>query len=107
MIDERFTIVQEERFIEATRDSGYKSTASAISELADNAFQAGANEFIVHFRSEEKAYTGRGPRPQPVIEELICVDDGSGMTPEVLRTALRFGGTSRFDDRTGLGRFGM
>lgn len=107
MIDERFTIVQEERFIEATRDSGYKSTASAVSELADNAFQAGANEFIVHFRSEEQAYNGRGPRPQPKVQEVICVDDGSGMSPDVLRTGLRFGGTQRFNDRSGLGRFGM
>ncbi len=107
MIDERFTIVNEERFIEATRDSGYKSTASAISELADNAFQAGANEFIVHFRSEEQSYNGRGRRPSPVVDEVVCVDDGSGMTPSVLRTALRFGGTTRFDDRSGLGRFGM
>ncbi len=107
MIDERFTIVQEERFIEATRDSGYKSTASAISELADNAFQAGANQFIVHFRSEEQAYNGRGRKPSPVVEEVVCVDDGSGMSPHVLRTALRFGGTTRFDDRSGLGRFGM
>ncbi|RMH12717.1 MAG: hypothetical protein D6695_05850 [Planctomycetota bacterium] len=65
MIDERFTIVHEERFIQATRDSGYKSTASAISELADNAFQAGADTFIVDFRSEEQAFSGRGRRPSP------------------------------------------
>ncbi|RMH12718.1 MAG: hypothetical protein D6695_05855 [Planctomycetota bacterium] len=38
---------------------------------------------------------------------MICVDDGSGMAPHTLRTALRFGGTTRFDDRSGLGRFGM
>jgi hypothetical protein len=107
MIDERYTIVQEDRFIEATRDSGYKSTASAVAELADNAFQAGANEFVVHFRSEATAYSGRGKPPSPVVKEVICVDDGSGMTPSVLRTALRFGGTTRFNDRTGLGRFGM
>lgn len=107
MIDERFSIVQEERFILATRDSGYKSTANAISELADNAFQAGANEFRVAFISDTPVCVGRGRPRSPVIQEVICVDDGSGMTPEVLRTALRFGGTTRFNDRGGLGRFGM
>ncbi len=60
MIDERYTIVREDRFIEATRDSGYKSTASAVAELADNAFQAGANHFVVHFDSEVEPTVGKG-----------------------------------------------
>ncbi len=107
MIDEKYTIVQEERFIEATRDSGYKSTASAVSELADNAFQAEANDFVVRFVTDHPEYNGRGRPKLPVVEEVVCVDDGSGMPPDVLRTALRFGGTTRFNDRGGLGRFGM
>ncbi|MCP4593470.1 MAG: hypothetical protein GY842_22260 [bacterium] len=107
MIDERYTIVREDRFIEATRDSGYKSTASAVAELADNAFQAGANNFVVHFDSEVEPTVGRGRPKSPVVREVVCVDDGSGMTPEVLRNALRFGGTTRFNDRDGLGRYGM
>lgn len=107
MIDEEYTIVQEERFIEATRDSGYKSTASAVSENVDNAFQAGANRVFVHFISNERAYSGRGKPPSPKVTEIVCVDDGSGMSPSVLRNALRFGGTTRFNDRSGMGRFGM
>ena len=107
MIDEKFTIVQEERFIEATRDSGYKSTASAISENADNAFQAGANRFVVHFISDKQAYSGKGKPPSPKVSEVVCIDDGSGMSSLVLRNALRFGGTTRFNDRSGMGRFGM
>jgi len=107
MIDERYTIVREDRFIEATRDSGYKSTASAVSELADNAFQAGANRFVVHFDSDSEEYTGRGKPKSSVVREVVCVDDGSGMAPEVLRDALRFGGSTRFDDRGGMGRYGM
>lgn len=107
MIDEKFTIVQEDRFILATRESGYKSTASAISELADNAFQAGANKLVVHFNSKKQSYSGKGKPKSPVVQEVVCVDDGSGMTPDVLRIALRFGGTPRFNARDGLGRFGM
>ena len=39
--------------------------------------------------------------------ELLVQDNGTGMDPFTLRTALRFGGTTRFNDRTGLGRYGM
>ncbi|MCH7649699.1 MAG: hypothetical protein IIA63_00895, partial [Nitrospinae bacterium] len=67
MIDERYTIVRTDRFIKATRDSGYKSTASAISELADNAFQAGANNFVVHFDSEVELTVGRERPKSPVV----------------------------------------
>lgn len=35
------------------------------------------------------------------------MDNGHGMDPEVLRGALRFGGTTRFNNRSGLGRYGM
>lgn len=107
MIDEKYTIVQEDHFIQATRDSGYKSTASAISELADNAFQAGANTFTVKFKCETETYSGRGRPQSKRVKEVICIDDGSGMSPDVLRNALRFGGTTRFNDRQGPGRFGM
>ena len=38
-----FPIVAVRSFIEATRDTGYKSTGSAIAELVDNALEASAN----------------------------------------------------------------
>ena len=37
-----FSIVAVDKFIQATRDSGYKGTASAVAELVDNSLQAGA-----------------------------------------------------------------
>ena len=39
-----WSIIALDKFIQATRDSGYKGTASAISELVDNAIQAQANQ---------------------------------------------------------------
>ena len=38
---------------------------------------------------------------------LRVLDNGSGMDAVALRTALRFGGSTRFNDRRGLGRYGM
>lgn len=92
------TIVALDKFIQATRDSGYKSTASAVSELVDNSIQAGATEVVISVTlSTESEKT----------IEISVLDNGCGMDPFTLQQALRFGGSSRFGDRSGLGRYGM
>src|SRR5258708_2959488 len=94
------SIIALDQFIQATRDSGYKGTASAISELVDNSIQAGASRIAISVTAvasdeEEKAI------------EVSVLDNGCGMDLFTLRQALRFGGSSRFGDRSGLGRYGM
>src|SRR5258705_6207293 len=91
------SIIALDKFIQATRDSGYKGTASAISELIDNSIQAGATRIDISFTEVG------GDLPV----EVSVRDNGSGMDPFTLRQALRFGGSTRFGDRTGLGRYGM
>ena len=93
------SIVAVDKFIQATRDSGYKGTASAIAELIDNALQAEADQIEVFIQK-----TGEDPRYP--LEVCVC-DNGSGMDPFTLRQAMRFGGSSRFNDRSGIGRYGM
>ena len=103
----RFSIVRQDQFIHATRDSGYKGTDSALSELIDNSVQANATKVSVRIIGEVQESTGAGrPRMRRVSDVGIC-DNGRGMDHETLCRALRFGDGSRFDDRTGLGRFGM
>lgn len=94
------SIVALDRFIQATRDSGYKGTASAISELVDNSIQAKATKISIAIVENHDA-PGSGS-----MEVSIC-DNGVGMDPFTLRQALRFGGSTRFGDRGGLGRYGM
>ena len=94
-----FSLVAVDRFIQATRDSGYKSTSSAVAELVDNAIQADARRIRITVRHATDGETG--------VVELLVQDNGTGMDPVTLRTALRFGGTTRFNDRNGLGRYGM
>ncbi len=93
------SIIALDHFIQSTRDSGYKSTVSAVSELVDNSLQAGARriEVILRITDDDSKY--------PIIVSIR--DDGEGMTRSQLRESLRFGGSSRFDDRTGMGRYGM
>lgn len=93
------SIVAVDRFIEATRDSGYKGTPSAIAELVDNSLQAGANYILVHI---EEVADGFGDNVK-----VEVIDNGCGMSSSTLQQALRFGGTTRFNDRRGLGRYGM
>jgi hypothetical protein len=90
------SIVALERFIEATRDAGYKNITSALAELIDNAFEANANTVKV---SIEKSNDGE--------ITVITSDDGCGMQPPVLQKALQFGGSTRFNSRLDSGRFGM
>lgn len=94
-----FSIVAVDKFIHATRDSGYKGTSSAIAELVDNALQAAASWIRVSVAH------ATGDTPDSI--EVVVQDDGTGMDAFTLRHALRFGGSTRFNDRLGLGRYGM
>ncbi len=102
-----YSIVRQDQFIQATRDSGYKGTDSALSELIDNSIQARATSVSVEFIAVETEANGPGRRPMPRVVEVLIADNGVGMDAETLRRSLRFGDGSRFGDRTGLGRFGM
>ncbi len=94
-----FSIVAVDKFIQATRDSGYKGTASAVAELVDNSLQAGASIIKVSITAADV------DEEHPII--LSVIDNGCGMDSTTLRTALRFGGSTRFNSRAGLGRYGM
>ena len=85
-------------FVTATRDSGYRSTAFAVAELIDNAIQAEAS--IV-----EVSVIDVATDPHPI--SIRVVDNGVGMDRATLSGVLAFGNSSRFDDRSSLGRYGM
>jgi len=94
------SIVAVDRFIQATRDSGYKNSVSAVAELVDNSLQAKATKIHITITQPENSVGQFGP-------EIFVLDNGRGMNRSELQEALRFGGSSRFNDRTGLGRYGM
>src|SRR5205085_8723997 len=82
-----YSVVALDRFIEATRDSGYKNTSAAVAELIDNSFEANAS--VVEVVIYEQNINARREI------EVIISDDGHGMTPSTLRLALQFGGSTR------------
>src|SRR5207249_4772271 len=93
------SIIKLDNFIVATRDSGYKGTTSAVAELVDNSLQAGARQVQIWIEKDPTGDT------YPLV--VAVQDDGHGMDAGTLRQALRFGGSTRFNDRSGTGRSGM
>lgn len=90
--------------VTAMRDSGYKNTAYALSELIDNSIQAGA-DLVEVFCIENRVLVKQRERRR--ISEIGVLDNGSGMDSATLRLALQFGNGTHLDDRSGIGRFGM
>ena len=95
-------LVDSRQFIQAIRDSGYKGTPSAIAELVDNAFEAQATKVQVLILDDVT-----DPKNAEFKRTVEVLDNGSGMPPQTLHLALQFGGSTRFDSRTGTGRYGM
>lgn len=85
-------------FLLATRDTGYRSTSLVVAEFIDNSIQAQARRVVVEVTASSDARF-------PV--EILVVDDGTGMDAQTFSRALTFGGSSRFNDRSSLGRYGM
>src|SRR5580658_9259005 len=86
-------------FIQSLRDVGYESTTSAICEHIDNGIGADATEIRVYIRQRGK----RGA----LNTDILVYDNGYGMAPNVLKVATSFGGSMAFNNRDGIGRFGM
>lgn len=87
------------QFILATRDSGYKNIAAALAELVDNSFEAKATRVDI-------SIDGENHRSEKEFYIAVC-DNGTGMTPDVLKIAVQFGGSTKFNSRKGIGRYGM
>ncbi len=97
-------IIPPELAVRAMRDSGYKNTAYALAEIIDNSVQANATCIeLICVESQEQV----SQRNRKRISEIGVLDNGDGMSPEVLRLALQFGNGTHLNDRKGMGRFGM
>lgn len=85
--------------ISSLRDVGYNHTTSALCEHVDNAIDAGATEIRVFVRQ-----TGKKGQYET---DAAVYDNGGGMGPNTLKVATSFGGSLSYNNRTGIGRFGM
>ncbi|MET8677033.1 ATP-binding protein [Streptomyces sp. NPDC004647] len=95
--DQRASIIQIDRALESMRDAGFDLTA-AIGEPLDNSIQAEATLMRVL-----PVYGAR----KKTIEKFIISDNGVGIDPAIMHNVLSMGYSARYNERDGLGRYGM
>lgn len=85
--------------VQSLRDVGYDNTTTAVCEHIDNSIQWGAKSIRIYFNQT-------GKRGNYKIDVMI-LDDAVGMSPHVLKVATSFGGSMVYNNRGGIGRYGM
>lgn len=90
-------IIEVDKALESMRDAGFDLMAAA-GEPIDNSIEANATLIRVEPRySKDRKH----------ILELAFADNGRGIEPDLLAQVLRMGYSSRYNQRKGLGRFGV
>ena len=103
ILDSNHSILSTNELLESMRYGGYRNPATALAELIDNSFEAKGNKIDV-ICIDKIDYTMKNNVER--LNKVVVIDNGDGMTKDVLWNALRFGiGTRR--ERKGIGRFGM
>ena len=95
-----FPLFNTKRALDSQRQNGYRNTAVAAREIADNAFEAKATK--VHVVFDTAVNTTR-----PIVCAVAFIDNGAGMLPKMARFALSWGGGTHFDDPNFIGKFGF
>ena len=90
--------------IRALRDSRYHNTAYAVSELIDNSIEAGAPTIELLCMETAQRVDSRRRRH---VSQIAVLDNGEGMDLKTLFEALKFGGGTRHNSTTGIGKYGM
>ncbi len=93
-------LVNEATALLSMRESDF-DTYSAYGEAVDNSIQAGAKNIHIKFESQRES------RGYERILRVAFIDDGHGMDADIIHRCLQLGYSSRFNDRTGIGRFGV
>lgn len=85
--------------INSERESDFDSN-SAYGEVIDNSIQAGAENIKITFKTFLN-------KKKEILESISFGDDGKGMSPQIVENCLTQGFSTRYNDRDGIGRFGV
>ena len=94
-------LVKADTALNSLRDSDF-DCYSAYAEAIDNSLQAGATRVSIDFKEKQLR-----ARANSVVGEVVFCDNGNGMDKSLLHKCLTLGMSSRYDDRSGIGRFGV
>lgn len=93
------------RALESMRNSDF-DTKSAIGEAIDNSLEADATRIEVRINRVDLNEGQRGAAKWRA-DEIAIGDDGHGMDNKTLERCLQLGFSRRYNDRNGIGRFGV
>ena len=94
--------VEQDTALESMRASDF-DCYSAYGEVIDNSIQAHATEMHIKFEEQVDRKNSKAKK----IGRIIFSDNGIGMDVELLHRCLKLGHSSRYNDRSGIGRFGV
>lgn len=97
---ENQSFVQQDTALESMRASDF-DCYSAYGEVIDNSIQAFATDIRIEIEHENRSNSAKK------INRVLFCDNGTGMDIELLHRCLKLGHSSRFNDRKGIGRFGV
>ncbi len=88
------------RALESLRNSNF-NTVSAMGEVIDNSLEADAKNIKMRIQKEEIRKNTYD------LTEIAFADDGRGMDKNILHQCLQLGFSERYNNRKGIGRFGV
>jgi hypothetical protein len=94
--------IEQATALESMRASDF-DCYSAYGEVVDNSIQANATDIRIEFERTKDRHNSSIKK----IGRVFFADNGHGMAPDLLHKCLKLGHSSRFNDRSGIGRFGV
>ena len=88
------------RALESLRNSNF-NTVSAMGEVIDNSLEANAKNIKIKIQKKEIRKNVHD------LTEIAFGDDGKGMDKKLLHQCLQLGFSERYNERKGIGRFGV
>ena len=94
--------VEQDTALESMRASDF-DCYSAYGEVIDNSIQANATDIRLQFEERLDRHNSSSKK----IGRVLFADNGHGMDVDLLHKCLKLGHSSRYNDRSGIGRFGV
>ena len=99
-------LVKVDTALKSLRSSEF-DTPAAVGELIDNSIQTGATIIRIKLSETPRTPSKNKKKQTMVVDRIAVADDGAGMERDILRESLVLGYSTRYNQRNGMGRFGV
>ncbi|MEH2102551.1 MAG: ATP-binding protein [Nostoc sp.] len=102
-------LIEVDKALESMRESGF-DLAAASGEVVDNSYEANATVVRIKTFEQITSTESKGKsksKESKIIESIAFADNGNGIPYKILPNTLKLGFSTRYNQRNGLGRFGV